>query len=173
LGAQRAISLLCDPFKILERLIYARVEPIINPLLTQEQVDLRHGRSTVDQIILLTQGIKDSLSEKKAGGVFVDLTAAYDQTRNEGGQRGHDSPGAESLWGRKITAEAPNHCGRCRKVPAMSQIPSSIQYICFRHISGSNMGALNLLFAPGAIYPHYASAYDTAWSHLQAAAIAT
>jgi len=151
LGAQRAISLLCDPFKILERLIYARVEPIINPLLTQEQVGLRHGRSTVDQIILLTQGIKDSLSEKKAGGVFVDLTADYDQARNEGGQRGHDSPGAESLWGRQITAEAPNHCGRRRKVPAMSQIPSSIQCICFRQNSGSNMGALNLLFALGAI----------------------
>jgi len=31
------ISLLCVPFKILERLIYARVETITNPLLPQEQ----------------------------------------------------------------------------------------------------------------------------------------
>ena len=31
------ISLLCVHFKILERLIYARVEPIIVPLLSQEQ----------------------------------------------------------------------------------------------------------------------------------------
>jgi len=39
------ISLLCVPFKILERLIYARVETIINSLLPQEQVGFRHGRS--------------------------------------------------------------------------------------------------------------------------------
>jgi len=32
----RPISLLCVPFKILERLIYARVDPIINPLLPLE-----------------------------------------------------------------------------------------------------------------------------------------
>jgi len=31
----RPISLLCVPFKILERLIYAGVEPIIDPLLPQ------------------------------------------------------------------------------------------------------------------------------------------
>jgi len=37
------ISLLCVPFKILERLIYARVETIIDPLLPHEQADFRHG----------------------------------------------------------------------------------------------------------------------------------
>jgi len=42
----RPISLLYVPFKILERLIYARVEPIINPLLPQEQAGIRHGKST-------------------------------------------------------------------------------------------------------------------------------
>jgi len=36
-----SISLLCVPFKILERLIYARVDPIINPLLPWEQVGFR------------------------------------------------------------------------------------------------------------------------------------
>jgi len=36
----RHISLLCVPFKILlKRLIYARVGPINDPLLQQEQVD--------------------------------------------------------------------------------------------------------------------------------------
>ena len=39
-------------------------------------------------------------------------------------------------------------------VPTMSQLLSSIQYICFRRTSGSNMGAPNLLLAPGAIKPH-------------------
>ena len=35
--SHRPISLLCDPFKILERVIYARVETVTNPLLPQEQ----------------------------------------------------------------------------------------------------------------------------------------
>ena len=72
----RPVFLLCVPFKILERLIYARVETITDP---QEQAGFRHGRSAVDQVTLLTQDIEDSFStEKKAGAVFVDLTAAYD-----------------------------------------------------------------------------------------------
>jgi len=73
------ISLLCVPCKILERLIYANVESIRDPLLPQEQVGFRHGRSAVDQVTLLTQDIEDSVSaKKKAVAVFVDLTAAYD-----------------------------------------------------------------------------------------------
>ena len=35
--SNRPISLLCVPYKILERLIYARVEPLIDPLLPKEQ----------------------------------------------------------------------------------------------------------------------------------------
>ena len=50
----RPISLLCVPFKILKRLIYARVETITDPLLPQEQAGFRHGRSAVDQVTLLT-----------------------------------------------------------------------------------------------------------------------
>ena len=53
--------------------------------------------------------------------------------------------GAESLRG------APNDCERRRKVPTISQILSSIQYICFRKTSGSNMGVPNLLLVPDAI----------------------
>jgi len=75
----RPISLLCVPFKILERLIYARVDPIIDPLLPREQAGFRHGSSTVDQVTLLTQDIEDNFSaKKKAEAVFVDLTATYD-----------------------------------------------------------------------------------------------
>jgi len=74
----RPISLLCVSFKILERIIYARVETIIDPLLPQEQAGFRHGRSVVHQVTPLTQDIEDSFSAKKeAGAVFVDLTAAY------------------------------------------------------------------------------------------------
>ena len=81
----RPISLLCVPYKILERLIYARVEPVVDPFLPGEQAGFRHGRSTVDQVTLLTQDIEDSFSAKrKAGAVFVDLTAAYDTVWHRG-----------------------------------------------------------------------------------------
>ena len=39
----RPISLLCVPYKILERLIYARVEPLIDPLLPKKQVGFDVG----------------------------------------------------------------------------------------------------------------------------------
>jgi len=42
----------------------------------------------------------------------------------------------------------PNHCGVRRKVPAMSQVLSSIQYVCFRKISRPNKGVPNLPRAP-------------------------
>ena len=75
----RPISLLCVPYKIFERLIHARVEPIVDSLLPREQAGIRRGGSTVDHAVLLTQNIEDSFeAKKKAGAVFVDLTAAYD-----------------------------------------------------------------------------------------------
>ena len=75
----RPISLPCVPYKILNRLIYACVEPLIDPLLPKEQIGFRRGKSTVDQVVLLTQNIEDSFeAKKKAGAVFVDLTAAYE-----------------------------------------------------------------------------------------------
>ena len=41
--------------------------------------------STVDQVILLTQNIEDSFeAKKKAGAVFIDLTAAYDTVWHRG-----------------------------------------------------------------------------------------
>ena len=75
----RPISLLCVPYKILERLIYARIEPIIDPLLSKKQAGFRRGKSTVDHVDLLTPNIEDSFeAKKKAGVIFVDLIVAYD-----------------------------------------------------------------------------------------------
>ena len=51
----RLISLLCVLYKIFERLIYARVEPLIDPLLPKEQAGFRRGKSTIDQVVPLTQ----------------------------------------------------------------------------------------------------------------------
>ena len=63
----------------MERLIYTRIETVINPLLPQKQTRFRHRRPTVDHVNLLTQDIGDSfLAKMKAGAVFGDLTAAYD-----------------------------------------------------------------------------------------------
>jgi len=79
------ISLLCVLFKILDRLIYAYVETITDPLFPQEQAGFRHGRSAIDQVTLLTQDINDSFSaKKKAGALLVDLTAAYNTVWHRG-----------------------------------------------------------------------------------------
>ena len=81
----RPISLLYVPYKIFKRLIYARVEPLIDPLLPKQLIGFRRGKSTVDQVVLLTQNIEDSFeAKKKAGAVFVDLTAAYDTLWHRG-----------------------------------------------------------------------------------------
>jgi len=54
-------------------------------MLPREQAGFRHRRSTVEQVTLLTQDIEDSFSaKKKAGAVFVDLTAAYDTVWHRG-----------------------------------------------------------------------------------------
>ena len=76
----RPISLLCVPFKLLEKLIFRDVESIIDALLPQKQAGFRHGRSTVDQVGLLTQDKKERfLACKRAGAVFVNLPTAYDK----------------------------------------------------------------------------------------------
>ena len=47
------------PYKTLERLIYNCVEPIVEPLLPKKQAGFRHGKSTVDQVVLLTQNVEN------------------------------------------------------------------------------------------------------------------
>ena len=72
-------------YKILDTLIYARVEPLIDPLLPREQAGFRHRKSNVDQVVLLTQNVENSFeAKKKAGAVFIDLTAAYDTVWHRG-----------------------------------------------------------------------------------------
>ena len=83
--AYRPISLLCVPFKTLERMILSRIEPVVDPQLPREQAGFRRGRSTVDQVTLLTQDIEDSFqANEKAGVVLLDLTAAYDTVWHRG-----------------------------------------------------------------------------------------
>ena len=81
----RPRSLICVPYNSLEKLIYARVQPTVHPLLPKEQDGFQHGTSTVDQVVLLTKNIENSFeTKKKTGAVFVDLTAAYDTVWHHG-----------------------------------------------------------------------------------------
>ena len=81
----RPISLLCVPFKLLERLLLARLDPVVDPQLPDEQAGFRRGRSTVHQIVKLSNDIESSFESRlKAGAVLVDLTAAYDTVWHQG-----------------------------------------------------------------------------------------
>ena len=81
----RPISLLCIPYKILERLIYARIEPLVDPLLPKEQAGFRCGKSTVDQGVLLSHNIEDFFeAKKKVDAVFINLTPSYDTVSHRG-----------------------------------------------------------------------------------------
>ena len=78
-GTQRVINqYLCSV-----SLTRACIEPLIDPLLPKEQAGFRHGKSIVNKVVLLTQNIEDPFeAKKKAGAVFVNLTAAYDTVRH-------------------------------------------------------------------------------------------
>ncbi|KAJ3603807.1 hypothetical protein NHX12_028548 [Muraenolepis orangiensis] len=66
-------------------MIHSRIEPVVDPQLPKEQAGFRRGRSTVDQVTLLTQDLEDSFQAKaKAGVVLLDLTAAYDTVWHRG-----------------------------------------------------------------------------------------
>ena len=74
----RPISLLCVPYKLLERLLF-RLEP------PTQQGGFRRGRFTVQQVVKLTSVIEESYEEiREAGLVLVDLTAAYDTVWHQG-----------------------------------------------------------------------------------------
>ena len=81
----RLISLLCVPYKSLEKLILVRNNPVIKPQLPTEQEGFRQGRSTIQQILKLTYEIEKSFENGyKAEAVMVDLTAAYDTVWHQG-----------------------------------------------------------------------------------------
>ena len=84
-GSYRPISLLSVCFKLLERLIYNRLLPVVDPQLPREQAGFRPGRSTVEQVVKLTEDIETAFeNRKKCGAVFVDLSADYDTVWHRG-----------------------------------------------------------------------------------------
>ena len=62
-----------------QRSILSRLDPVIDPQLPPEQAGFRHGRSTTDQVTLLTDDIEAGFDHhQKVGVALVDITAAYD-----------------------------------------------------------------------------------------------
>jgi len=65
------------------------------------------------------------------------------------GVQGRNDRGQGAQFPRRRTMKAPNDCGAPKSPNNVTR--TSVQYICFRKTSGSNIGAPNLLLAPGAI----------------------
>ena len=61
------------------------IDPVVEPKFPREKAGFRRGRSTVDQLTLLTQYIEDSFQHNvKPWIVFLDLTAAHDNLWHRG-----------------------------------------------------------------------------------------
>ena len=75
----RPISLLCHTYKLFERMILNRLNPLIETMIIDQQAGFRPGKSTTGQLLNLTQHIEDGYERRVVTGtVFVDLSAAYD-----------------------------------------------------------------------------------------------
>jgi hypothetical protein len=80
----RPISLLSVVYKLVERLILQRIQPLIEDVTPINQAGFRQHRSCTEQVMALTTHIKAGFQHQlKAGAVFVDLTAAYDTVWRE------------------------------------------------------------------------------------------
>ena len=75
----RSISLLCTPYQLLKQVILTQITPIIEFILPPQQVGFRRGRSSIDQVVRITEDIEEPFDMVQVtGAVFLDLTAAYD-----------------------------------------------------------------------------------------------
>ena len=75
----RPISLLCHTYKLFERMILNRLNPLIETMIIDQQAGFRPGKSTTGQLLNLTQHIEDGYERGVVTGtVSVDILAAYD-----------------------------------------------------------------------------------------------
>ena len=77
----RPISLLCDTYKLYERMIINRIAPVVEQRLIKKQSGFRTGKSCTSQLLNLTQHIEDGYQRERdmiTGAAFVDLSAVYD-----------------------------------------------------------------------------------------------
>ena len=72
------ISLLCQTYKLYERMILNRVTPLLKNRLIKEQAGFRPGKTCTSQLLNLTQHMEDGYQRGMiTGAIFVDLSAAY------------------------------------------------------------------------------------------------
>jgi len=76
-ASYRPIPLLSVCYKCLERLLLQRANPILENFITVEQAGFREGRSTCDQVFVLTTFVENRFQQNlKTGAIFLDLSAA-------------------------------------------------------------------------------------------------
>ena len=73
------ISLVCQTYKLDERMILNRIAPIIELYLIKEEAGLRHGKSFTSQLLNITQHIQAGYQKSMITGTgFVGLSASKD-----------------------------------------------------------------------------------------------
>ena len=83
----RPIALTSNLCKLMERMVNARMIWFLerNKLLHKLQSGFRRNRNTVDHLVLLSNDIYHSLSNRRSTlGVFIDFEKAYDLIWKEG-----------------------------------------------------------------------------------------
>lgn len=84
-SSYRPISLLSVGYKLLEKLLYNRLMPLVDENLPNEQGGFRPNRNSCDQVLSLTTHIESGFQQHfKTGAVFLDLSAAYDTVWKNG-----------------------------------------------------------------------------------------
>ena len=80
----RGISLLSIPSKILAKVLYRRIEVVVEPQLHEAQCGFRKGRGCIDQVFNLKECMSMSRQkEKPLYMCFIDLRKAYDSVNRE------------------------------------------------------------------------------------------
>ena len=83
----RPISLLSIIAKLFERLLLARLKPVIEErnLIPTHQFGFREKHSTIEQVHRVTNVIESTLENKKiCAGVFLDVAQAFDRVWHQG-----------------------------------------------------------------------------------------
>jgi hypothetical protein len=83
-GDFRPITLMNCILKLFEKMLYNRIEPIIDSVLPKEQFGFRKYRSSSDQAAHLIMDLQSTRTKKHACGiVFVDIKKAFDRIDRE------------------------------------------------------------------------------------------
>ena len=120
----RPISLICQMYKLYERLILNRTAPSVDRHLIKEQAGFRPGKSCCSQLLNLTQHIEDGYQRGMiTGEAVVDISAGYNTVNHRLLIRKlydftEDSPlcrvNQNILSSRRFYVELNNDCSRWR-----------------------------------------------------------